>query len=633
MSKEESETKKCLICKPAGDLSNPDLSTEEIPDWSKREGNYSPYPKMISCDAKYALEDRDSMIEESPEIDKKGIELNMEFGEENSGKWVFYFAANSSDDHLKIKTAGEAYGQDENHGLVKVNEDGDAIFKLNCPQPYNVKGKTYCRHVHYLLEEDEIWSDMKTTRVICDAELEEIDKAIKEKNYLIVNALDFKYYDKEKIPGSYNLPVSRLDKMSSEDKKEAVLDFIKESIHDIKILDDLVNKDKLDIKDVPIIAYCAHSECSASTKLLDNLFECGVNNVLEYSGGMKEWSKERSFFTEDKDESEDSDSDSDSDSEEDSESSSSSDEDESEDSDDDTIEIVHDGISYLYDKETKEVYNDDMDVVALADLKHGNLINIKWKEGEENIKKIKDTNISEEIVEDNKKDKLSTVEEESSEEEEEEEEEESDEESEEEEEEDLEEEESEEESEESEEEAEEEGDEEENDSLKDKLKESTFDIPPGKYKFKSDSSDVIYYSEDKLKLKTKKDLKDIAMKLTEREGGSYKFPLNQKKYRTKTNLIKLISKCQGKEKKKGKFPYYTEDELYSFKVNELNDHVNNMIGRDKGSFKYALWNMDKNDIIDLITTCQGEKIQSGGCDKKKQRGGGIRKGYGWGFMF
>jgi len=37
------EVKTCLICKPAGDL-----STEEIPYWSKKQGNYSPYPKMIT---------------------------------------------------------------------------------------------------------------------------------------------------------------------------------------------------------------------------------------------------------------------------------------------------------------------------------------------------------------------------------------------------------------------------------------------------------------------------------------------------------------------------------------------------------------------------------------------------------
>jgi len=96
-----SETKKCLICKPASDLSGSDQSgsdqsgSEEIPLWSKKVGNYSPYPKMITCDAKYALEDKENMIEELPEVGDKVIELNMDFGEDYSHKWVFYFAANS----------------------------------------------------------------------------------------------------------------------------------------------------------------------------------------------------------------------------------------------------------------------------------------------------------------------------------------------------------------------------------------------------------------------------------------------------------------------------------------------------------------------------------------------------------
>ena len=80
------ETKKCLICKPFGDL-----STEEIPYWSKKQGNYSPYPRMITCDAKYALEQKEDMVEEIPEIKDKGIELKMNFGSDVNEKWVFCF--------------------------------------------------------------------------------------------------------------------------------------------------------------------------------------------------------------------------------------------------------------------------------------------------------------------------------------------------------------------------------------------------------------------------------------------------------------------------------------------------------------------------------------------------------------
>jgi hypothetical protein len=65
------------------------------------------------------------------------------------------------------------------------------------------------------------------------------------------------------------------------------------------------------------------------------------------------------------------------------------------------------------------------------------------------------------------------------------------------------------------------------------------------------------------------------------------------------------------------------------KLKELKDHVNGMIGRDKGTFKYAMWNMSKGDIIDLITTCQGESVTQGGGGSYNSK----KKGYGWGLMF
>ena len=38
--------------------------------------------------------------------------------------------------------------------------------------------------------------------------MEKLDKVLKDKTALVINALDFKDYDKDKIPGSVNLPVS-----------------------------------------------------------------------------------------------------------------------------------------------------------------------------------------------------------------------------------------------------------------------------------------------------------------------------------------------------------------------------------------------------------------------------------------
>ena len=118
--------------------------------------------------------------------------------------------------------------------------------------------------------------------------------------------------------------------------------------------------------------------------------------------------------------------------------------------------------------------------------------------------------------------------------------------------------------------------------------------------------------------------------MTKRKGGTYSFPLGKKKYRTKGQIINLIQTCQGKSAKKSQFYYLDEDELYSLKLSELKDHVKEMITREEGSYKFALSNFKKDDLIDTILACQGEPVQSGGYDyniKKKY------KGYGWGFMF
>ena len=153
--------KKCLTCK-----SSNDIPTEEISYWSKKKGNYTPYPKMITCDERYSLKNRDELVEEQPEI-KNGIKLKLKLGEVNGEKWLFYFASNSQEDPLKINPPEIAYGKDENHGLKMIDKDGNVEIEFNCPKPYKVDGKTYSRHVHYIIEEDgEIWSKIYTKRII-----------------------------------------------------------------------------------------------------------------------------------------------------------------------------------------------------------------------------------------------------------------------------------------------------------------------------------------------------------------------------------------------------------------------------------------------------------------------------------
>jgi len=657
--KEQKEVKTCLICKPAGDLSK-----EEIPHWSKKEGNYSPYPKMITCDAKYALEQREDMVEEKPQIKDKAIELEMGFGEGSAEKWVFYFASKEQEDPLTINPPGEAYGQDENRGLLKTDKSGKVTFVLNCPQPYRAEGTTYCRHVHYLVEGDGVWQSMRTTRVICEIDLEKLDKVIKEKTALVINALDFKDYDKDKIPGSINLPASELNDLGSEEKERKVVDFLKEKISGVKQLEEKVKGNTLDIKDVPIVTYCAKKQCKTSQKLLDHFYECGVNNVLEFSGGMELWNKERTFFGVDSDEEEEEeDEDLDKESSDDSDSSSSdsddSDDSDSDDSDsddsesDDAIEVEYQGVKYLYDKENKELCNDEADILAKADYEDGKIKDVKWLQGEE--KKHKENSDYKEPITTSEKEEEEEEAETSSEEE----------------------------SSDDEEEDEDEEDEEDDDdqlpkpskkqkrvqmidSDSEEYEESDKQAKGAETKKKSKdkpkkltakskktiqqwekilkekgisyhkkneeeeeegSTETFNFGDEELRGKKVKELKDLVIKMTERKGGTYGFPLGRKGYRTKGQIINLIQTCQGKSaSKNSEFDYLDEDDLYTMKIKDLKDHVQDMITREKGSYKFALSNFKKDGLIELVMACQGDPKQSGGGGKKY-------KGYGWGFMF
>jgi rhodanese-related sulfurtransferase len=89
-----------------------------------------------------------------------------------------------------------------------------------------------------------------------------------------LNALPKESYEEKHIPGSLNLP------------HDTVLKEIPE------ILESYKKKTKLGkypLNILPVVLYCAHSECSASDKLMKKLEELDMVNVSEYSGGMKEW--------------------------------------------------------------------------------------------------------------------------------------------------------------------------------------------------------------------------------------------------------------------------------------------------------------------------------------------------------
>ena len=91
-------------------------------------------------------------------------------------------------------------------------------------------------------------------------------------------------------PDTFNLPVSTINENNREDK---VSDFIEQHIKKYPELEELVKKEKLDIKDVPIITYCGGPECNASKNLAKHIMNAGYSNVVEYKGGIKEWFNEK----------------------------------------------------------------------------------------------------------------------------------------------------------------------------------------------------------------------------------------------------------------------------------------------------------------------------------------------------
>ena len=113
-----------------------------------------------------------------------------------------------------------------------------------------------------------------------------MEKILKSKDHIVINALSREDHEKKSIPDSLNLPVGSLNPNNRDEK---VKEFIENNIKKYPELEELIEKNKLDIKDVPIVTYCAEKECNASKELARHIMNAGYSNVVEYPGGIKEW--------------------------------------------------------------------------------------------------------------------------------------------------------------------------------------------------------------------------------------------------------------------------------------------------------------------------------------------------------
>ena len=545
MSK-DSTIEKCNFCFLAEEL-----DSEKIEYWSKKRENYSPYPKMVSCDENYSLKNEE-LKELEPDLGENPLHLKLTLGEEYSERHVYYWAANESEGIHSILPPESAYGEYENHGLKKCDDKGETTLVFNTPQPYKEDKKTHPRHVHYIVEDSEkVWRPLKTIRVICTVSLDYLDERIKEKDTIIINALPSEYFEKDKIPNSVNLPLASLDKLTSKSVERRVLKFLKSSLKNYPILQELVSDKKLDLKDVPVITYCAHSKCDASEKLIHALYSCGVNNVLEWKEGMDGWNKKRSFFSEEPDKEEDDKDDDDKDDKEeiddkdDKEEIDEEDEEDEEDEvdiledeeddlkesesseEDDFIEITHEGVEYFYNGDT--LYDSYMEPIGKVKVEKDKIVDMNEKVQKYHDSMKKDT-----------KTELPKVE-----------------------------------------------------------KEKNVE----KKEFKSDE-----FTEELLSdhVGGKSGLQTIVKKIAEREKDSYNF--GELKNMKKSELVKMALVCQGKKKYKNTktdYVYKSDSEIESMGVGELREMLNEMINREPGTFKYTESGWSKPKLIDFILTCHG----------------------------
>ena len=95
--------------------------------------------------------------------------------------------------------------------------------------------------------------------------LDEFKKLIEANdNLVIVDVLGRQSYKSMHVKGAVNIPLAELGKKKN-------LEFLKNY--------------------KTIVVYCAHSRCHASVNAAELLMKSGFTNILDFKGGIKEWSE------------------------------------------------------------------------------------------------------------------------------------------------------------------------------------------------------------------------------------------------------------------------------------------------------------------------------------------------------
>lgn len=211
-------------------------------------------------------------------------EIEIDMGKTNSNRLIYWWGTKTMFENLNLEYP-DSYLDSMNNGLMKLNANGKCVVSVNCPQPYKDKGISYMSHIHILVSDKSMssWNNnIHTQNVLCRIDRNNLVHHMKSKDRLIINALPKEYYDKVKIPDSFNLDYNKEKKMSASQINTQIKNMIKNH----KNIQKIMKQNKLKLNEVPIIVYCYDKHCDAGHELANQLFKAGYTNVIDYKDGI-----------------------------------------------------------------------------------------------------------------------------------------------------------------------------------------------------------------------------------------------------------------------------------------------------------------------------------------------------------
>lgn len=284
-SNKSNKTKKCLTCIPTSEKIA--QTTSKRADWKSRRGLTTIFPDDKIPDLSQ-VENRKEIV---PKNANQQVEINL--GSKMAGRYVLYYAADqcpmANCANCQLLDANRAYGSFKNQGVTKLDKQGVGILKIQCPRPYREENRTYLPHVHFIVsqKDNKSWQQkLMTQTVVCQLSYEEVEVVVKKGCAMLLNALPFEYYVKDRIPMSVPLDHNLvLDKLNQKE----VVEYLRVMLAHYPSLHKAVSTGKMELLDVPIVSYCYNPECEADTDLQEKLNKIGFTNVKLYPGGITEW--------------------------------------------------------------------------------------------------------------------------------------------------------------------------------------------------------------------------------------------------------------------------------------------------------------------------------------------------------